>query len=123
MNTDFVLIAEKFTPNAADHAPGQIDKCCKWFEDMLTLKNPDFKDLTATPQREFYQNGLVKSVGWMYTPEKPVRVFVNEDGDWRIRYVPTKKLAKRYIKEFGGSGPIFWFFYDINKVKMIEAED
>ena len=121
MDIEFNLIADKFVKEAADHTPAHTAECCKWFEDMLTLKNPEFKDLTATPQRDYYETGVIKSLGWQYIAEEPVRVFVCEDGDWRIRYVPTKKLAERYIKEFGGPGPIFWFFYDIDKVKMIEA--
>jgi hypothetical protein len=121
MKTEFTLIADKFTKDAADQTPEYTAKYCKWYEDMLTLNHPKFKDLTATTQRDFYKTGVVKSVGWQYIAEDPVRVFVCEDGDWRIRYVPTKKLAKQYIKKFSGPGPIFWFFYDIDKVNMIEA--
>lgn len=123
MNTDFILHTEKFSSAAYDHTPEHIAECCKWFEDMLTLKNPNFKDLTATPQNDYYHTGVIKSVGWQYIALNPVRVFVCEDGDWRIRYVPTKELAEQYIKKFSGPKPIFWFFYDIDKVKMIEADD
>lgn len=121
--SDFTLYADKFTNGAADHTPEWTAECCKWFEDMLTLKNPKFSDLTATPQRDYYETGVIKSVGWQYIAKDPVRVFVCEDGDWRIRYVPTKELAVRYIREFGGPGPIMWFFYDISKVNMIEVDD
>lgn len=121
--SNFTLYADKFTKNAVDRTPEHTAECCKWFEDMLTLNHPKFKDLTATPQRDYYETGVVKSLGWQYIAKEPVRVFVCEDGDWRIRYVPTKELAERYIKEFGGPGPIMWFFYDISKVNMIEVDD
>ena len=122
MKTDFTLIADKFTKDAAVQTPEHTAECCKWFEDVLMLKNPKFKDLTATVQSDFYATGVIKSAGWQYIAEDPVRVFVCSGcSDWRIRYVPTKKLAKQYIKAFSGPGPIFWFFYDISKVNMIEA--
>lgn len=123
MKTEFTLIADKFSPDAADFTPEKIAECCKWYEDMLTLKNPRFKDLTAYTQKDYYYRGVIKVAGWQFIAENlVVRVFVCEGGNWRIRYVPTKELAERYIKAFSGPGRIFWFFYDINKVNMIKAE-
>ena len=124
MNTDFTLHSEKFTNTASDRTPEHIAECCKWYEDMLTLNHPKFKDLTATPQRDYYETGVIKSMGWQFIALDPVRVFVNEDDQWVIRYVPTKELAERYIKEYSATPgqATFWFFFDWTQVEMIEAE-
>lgn len=123
MNSDFTLYASKFVDDAEDYSPELKAKYCKWFEDMLMLKNPKFNKLTYdSPQEMYYKTGVIKSMGWMYTSLNPVRVFVCEYSRWNIRYVPTKELAEQYIRKYSGPGTIFWFFYDINMVNMIESE-
>ena len=123
--TDFTLLSEKFTNSAPDRTPEHIAECCKWYEDMLTLNHPQFKELTfGGPQDDYYRCGVVKSMGWQFIAADPVRVFVNEGDSWVIRYVPTRELAERYIKKYSSipGHPIFWFFYDIDSVNMIETD-
>ena len=74
----------------------------------------------------FYRDGYVRSNGYQYLADDPVRILVNDgfDNAWIVRYVPTRdpEIVNKWVSAYSGneSGATRWIFMPENVYAVSE---
>lgn len=110
----FKLIGYRFSNDVANISEEEIqrraDKLAEYLSDQVNLGS--FGNYYT-----FYNDGFIRSLGFQYIPEDPIRILVNVNREniWTVRYVTTRdpKIISKCVRAYEDfiSGNLHWMYY------------